>query len=253
MSASSASGERRKPVSAMVVAPRLPPSASISMASRVWPLCEMPSATSPGRSSAAAASPECTSFHAHAATPMRCRLNCISSPTRALPLAPKMFTRLAPAMATAARSTSPRSSSAAVSSMARVSAAMICSSTRPSGSPGWISRPMSTVQPADRARPVSAAMPSRRSAYPSNPIARQKRVTVAGEVPLRSASSTMVARAAASGSLITCSATRRSAPVNSSTPVRTRASTPSEATPRTPRRSTPSASATAVPAEVSAS
>jgi len=45
---------------------------------------------------------------------------------------------------------------------------------------------MSTVQPALRARPVSAAMPRRRSAYPSKPSARQNRVTVAGEVPLRS-------------------------------------------------------------------
>ncbi len=157
-------GERVGPVSATVVAPRLPASASSSMVSRVCPVCEMPSATSPVPSSAALASPSCTSLQAQAATPMRCRLNCISSPTRALPLAPKMFTRLAPAMATAARSTSVRSSSAAVSCMARVSAAMIWSRTRDSGSVGWISRPMSTVQPAERARPVSAAMPSRRSA-----------------------------------------------------------------------------------------
>jgi hypothetical protein len=112
--------------------------------------------------------------------------------------------------------------------MARVSAAMIWPSTRSSGSPGRISRPMSMVQPAERARPVSAAMPSRRSAYPSKPSARQNRVTVAGEVPLRSASSTMVAREAAAGSVSTCSATRWSAPVNSGSRVRTRTSTPSE-------------------------
>lgn len=235
-------------MSASVVAPRLPASASISIVSRVCPVCEMPSATSPDRSNAALARPSCTSFHAHAATPMRCRLNCISSPTRALPLAPKMLTRLAPAIATAARSTSVRSSRVAVSCMARVSAAMIWSSTRASGSLGWISRPMSMVQPAERARPVSEAMPSRRSAY-SKPIARQKRVMVAGEVPLRSASSTIVERAAASGSLSTCSATRRRAPVNSLSPLRTRASTPSEAV----RRSITSASTTAVPAAVSTS
>ncbi len=71
-------------------------------------------------------------------------------------------------------------------------------------------------------------MPSRRSAYPSKPSARQNRVTVAGEVPLRSASSTMVAREAAAGSVSTCSATRCSAPVNSGSSVRTRTSTPSE-------------------------
>ena len=75
---------------------------------------------------------------------------------------------------------------------------------------------------------------------------------VAGEVPLRSASSTMVARAAASGSLSTCSATRRRAPVNSPSPLRTRASTPSEATEGV-RRSIASASTTAVPAAVSTS
>lgn len=123
-------------MSASVVAPRLPASASISIVSRVCPVCEMPSATSPARSNAALASPSCTSFHAHAATPMRCRLNCISSPTSALPLAPKMFTLLAPAIATAARSTSARSSRVAVSCMARVSAAMIWLSTRASGSLG---------------------------------------------------------------------------------------------------------------------
>ena len=164
-----------------------------------------------------------------------------------------MFTLLAPAIATAARSTSARSSRVAVSCMARVSAAMIWSSTRASGSLGWISRPMSTVQPAERARPVSEAMPSRRSAYPSKPIARQNRVMVAGEVPLRSASSTIVERAAASGSLSTCSATRRRAPVNSPSPLRTRASTPSEVDPRAFRRSIASASTTAVPAAVSTS
>lgn len=76
---------------------------------------------------------------------------------------------------------------------------------------------------------------------------------VAGEVPLRSASSTMVARAAASGSLSTCSATRRRAPVSSPAPARTLASTPSEETATAPRRSTASASTTAVPAEVSTS
>jgi hypothetical protein len=38
---------------------------------------------------------------------------------------------------------------------------MIWPRTRSSGSFGWISRPMSTVQPAERDRPVSAAMPSR--------------------------------------------------------------------------------------------
>jgi hypothetical protein len=102
---------------------------------------------------------------------------------------------------------------------------MIWPSTRSSGSFGWISRPMSTVQPAERARPVSAAMPRRRSAYPSKPSARQNRVTVAGEVPLRSASSTMVARDARAGSASTCSATRRSAPVNSGTSARMRTST----------------------------
>lgn len=79
-------------------------------------------------------------------------------------------------------------------------------------------------------------------------MARQNRVMVAGEVPLRSASSTMVARAAASGSLSTCSATRRNAPVSSPAPARTLASTPSA-----PHRSTVSASTTAVPAEVSTS
>ncbi len=89
---------------------------------------------------------------------------------------------------------------------------------------------MSTVQPACRAaRPVSLAMLNRRSAYPSKPSARQNRVTVAGEVPLRSASSTIVARAAPAGSVSTCSATRCRAPVNSVSRDRIRTRTPSEA------------------------
>jgi len=60
---------------------------------------------------------------------------------------------------------------------------------------------------------------------------RLNRVTVAGEVPLRSASSTMVAREAAAGSVSTCSATRRSAPVNSGSSERTRRRTPSDGWP----------------------
>ena len=48
---------------------------------------------------------------------------------------------------------------------------------------------------------------------------------VAGEVPLPSASSTIVERAALAGSVSTSSATRCSAPVNSGSPARTRAST----------------------------
>src|SRR5205823_4174854 len=88
MSATSASGERGKLVNAMVVAPLLPASASISMVSRVWPECDTPSATSPGRSRAALASPLCTSVQDQAASPIRCRHSCISAPTRALPLIP---------------------------------------------------------------------------------------------------------------------------------------------------------------------
>ena len=201
----------------------------------------MPSATSPARSSAALARPLCTSVQAHAgdADAVQAELHLLAD-QRAAAGAVDVDPARRAAIASAARSTSPRSSSAAVSCMARVSAAMIWPSTRSSGSVGWISRPMSTVQPAERARPVSAAMPSRRSAYPSKPSARQKRVTVAGEVPLRSASSTIVARAAPAGSVSTCSATRCSAPVNSGSSERTRTRTPSERAPggrsRTRRR-----------------
>ncbi len=88
MSATSASGERGEQVSAIVVAPLLLASASISMVSRVWPLCEMPSATSPPRSSAALASPLWTSVHDQEARPMRCRQSCSSAPTRELPEMP---------------------------------------------------------------------------------------------------------------------------------------------------------------------
>jgi hypothetical protein len=52
-------------------------------------------------------------------------------------------------------------------------------------------------------------------------------VTVAGDVPDRSASSTIVARAAAAGSANTSPATRRSAPVKPDRPERTRTSAPS--------------------------
>src|SRR5256714_1843 len=130
-----------------------------------------------------------------------------------------MSPRRAAAMASAAVATARRSSRAAVSRMAPVPPAMICCSTVSSGCSDRVARPGSVAQP------LSPARPSRSSAYPGKPTAGQNRVTVAGDVPLRSARSTIVARAAAPGSLSTCSATRSRAPVNSGSRSRIRTRT----------------------------
>ncbi|GAA3035833.1 hypothetical protein GCM10017559_74400 [Streptosporangium longisporum] len=70
------------------------------------------------------------------------------------------------------------------------------------------------------------ASATRSPAYPAKPNTRQKRVTVAGELPLRSASVMIVERAAAAGSARIASPTRRNASGSAGVSVRMRPSAP---------------------------
>jgi hypothetical protein len=85
---------------------------------------------------------------------------------------------------------------------------------------------MSVSQRACSARPVSVATATRRFAYPLKPRAREKRVTVAVDVPDRSARSTMLACAAVSGSARIVSAIRASASGMVGPSMRSRPSSP---------------------------
>jgi hypothetical protein len=110
--------------------------------------------------------------------------------------------------------------------MARVSAVAITLSTLSSESSGAMSPEMSVSHRACSARPVSVAMATRRLAYPLKPSARLNRVTVAVEVPVRSARSTMLAWATDSGSPVITAAIRASASGMVGPSMRSRSSSP---------------------------
>ncbi|GAB3870948.1 hypothetical protein GCM10027610_133600 [Dactylosporangium cerinum] len=163
-SATSASGERPKEVTATVSAPWSAASARVSIASRVRPECDRPIATSPGPSSAALVSAVWVSERYQTGTRMRSSRNAISRPAVPLLPSPKISTRPAVAIAAATRSTAATSSPDAVAWIALVSAAVITSSTPSRGSSGAMSPLMSVSQRACSARPVSVAMATRRLA-----------------------------------------------------------------------------------------
>jgi hypothetical protein len=196
------------------------------MTSRVRPLCDNPMATSPGPRRAALVRALCASSRYHTGMRMRSRRNAISRAAAPLLPRPNSSTRPATAIASARRATPSRSRRAAVSWMARESAPAMMPSTRSSGSSGPISCPMSVSHRACSCRPLSAARATRSEAYPLKPSTRQNRVTVAVEVPARSARSTIDACAASAGSSRICSATRASASGRSGSSARSRPTMP---------------------------
>ena len=112
-----------------------------------------------------------------------------------------MSTRERVATARATRTTSGRTMDSDVACSATRCDWVRVRSTSSGGSSGPNALPMSTRHVSSaRRRPASAATPTRKGTYPAYPMSRQNRVTVAGEVPARAASSVIDISSGARGS-----------------------------------------------------